>query len=1231
MKSDYQQNCRLIFKDRIQESLIGPGSDVFGVASNEEIISDLPLKRYYSGALFPERTSNEGSVGSIDDANSKLDFSDDETKDTGQEQETENSSEDEGEYRIKSLPKTSIEKPQDDYSAANHYFPTNIGLTFCVDKSVSKIKVEFSFGKYFALKKVSEIKIAIAREDYDKIAFNQVYSLSEYLDYDGEYMFFKTRGSDAKSSKLKLLSVRNIRQLFNEDEELKNSVGLKKVELLLGGSIWKRLNIPPIIKEIDISVDGSGDLNGYEVFSTQIEGKGKTVDVKYYQLVHTTKHGKYVKILLANKTVQPRDKFSNGNELLNSKCLFQVGIKAVDVKLKTYKPILERNPFDEELNTINYQYRNEFAFGIGHGCAVKWNDKNVPTSIETTFFPEVDISNYSSKLRNDFPDNARDITIVRNLSIWSDLTQENVIEKLNLFAYAYKFWIEQQKITAEKEKNFENIYTPILDNQDYTLKRLLSNISLLKDKKVFRCFQLANTAMYIQMIISKDESFGSKTKELSECDIYSDEIFNQLKTFKEYEKAKPQYYPFQLAFLLLNLESTINEDSVDRNEKVDMLWFPTGGGKTEAYLVLTAFTIICRRMFNPKTYQGVTVIMRYTLRLLTAQQFERATKLICALEFLRNAFENVESFYFGHDKISIGMWVGSATTPNTYGEAKAICHEIEDELAKLNQGKSGNFEKVNSFPVTSCPWCGCNTVSKFPPTSKYISGYTGTFNKQTGTGTFVIKCINQKCHFTSELPIYFVDDAIYEKQPTLLFATVDKFAMLSHREEGHLLFNSLSKEKLPPDLIIQDELHLLSGPLGSITGLFETMVEMLCTKGKRKPKIIASTATTRNTKHQIEMLYGNRKLNIFPAPGITYDDNFFSYVSKDTLRRHVGFMPTGKTSLDSQIQLIAHLLFARVELYKNLKHSSQKLSDEEIKDLITYYWTVVSYYNSLKDVGKTYNKIGAEILTLLKLLHNRHGISKLYFGFNYMGLPNRTRELTSRVESQKIKSLLNELNEDFGLRKDDIGNTYIDKTVDLVLASNMFSVGIDIKRLNVMLMNGQPRNVAEYIQASSRVGRDKQGIVFNLLDANRAREKSYFESYVTFHNAYYKFVEPLSVTPFTEISLDKALNSILVCYVRHKAGLFQDKAAQEFNGNIKELKDFIGERIKDDAQRNYAMNKLDELTRGWMNKIVNLQFKKAQNANQNLIQKTALFDDWSLMQSMREIDTNSLIKVTIKN
>jgi ATP-dependent helicase YprA (DUF1998 family) len=238
--------------------------------------------------------------------------------------------------------------------------------------------------------------------------------------------------------------------------------------------------------------------------------------------------------------------------------------------------------------------------------------------------------------------------------------------------------------------------------------------------------------------------------------------------------------------------------------------------------------------------------------------------------------------------------------------------------------------------------------------------------------------------------------------------------------------------------------------------------------------------------------------------------------------------------------------------------------------------------------------------------------------------------LTSRVPSQLIKSLLTELNSTFKLKQDENKNIFIDKTVDLVLASNMFSVGIDIKRLNVMLMNGQPRNVAEYIQASSRVGRDKQGIVFNLLDANRAREKSYFENYVAFHNAYYRFVEPLSVTPFTEIALDKALNSILICFVRHKLKLYKDNSAKQFDGNIDELKTFLKERIRSVAQWEYAEQKINSLVENWLYKkeTVELHYKNPKlDANHNLIQKSSSFDEWSLMQSMREIDTNSIIKI----
>jgi ATP-dependent helicase YprA (DUF1998 family) len=188
----------------------------------------------------------------------------------------------------------------------------------------------------------------------------------------------------------------------------------------------------------------------------------------------------------------------------------------------------------------------------------------------------------------------------------------------------------------------------------------------------------------------------------------------------------------------------------------------------------------------------------------------------------------------------------------------------------------------------------------------------------------------------------------------------------------------------------------------------------------------------------------------------------------------------------------------------------------------------------------------------------------------------------------------------------------------------MFSVGIDIERLNMMLMNGQSKNVAEYIQASSRVGRKEQGIVINLLDANRSRDKSYFENYVPFHNAYYKFVEPLSVTPFTEIALDKVLASLLVCFVRHKQGLYKDKQAKDFDGNIDDLKVFLSTRILNKKQLEYAIEKVEGLTKKWLKKSENLTYRK------NLIRETSEIDEWSLMTSMREIDTNSIIKISNK-
>jgi hypothetical protein len=1195
--NSYLNEPRLIFRDTIKNNLIGPGSDVFISDNENEIISDYPLSRYYSGILFPEREM-EVSIGEKETHDANAEIEDDNIEiETLESDKAENESDED-------IDKSKNVEPEKEYSEANQYFPTNFGLTFCVPKDAKTVNVTFGYAKYKQIEATSAI-IEISKEDYNWFSEHKYNSISKYFKYENGLMSLNKEEFDKGS-----LSVRNYRSRFKENEqqtELIDSVAYKKGELLLG-RLWKRIKIEPKIVEINLTEINVDESKEYPLDQNQDDNAIVTC---YYKKIYETHYGKFIKILLANRLNHPKNKFSFSKESLNEKSIFQGEISISGVTLLPYKQLSETNPFDEELNLINFQYRKEYSFAIGHGCAVNWNDDKNPTELKTTFLPEVDIKNYSNAFKETFPSELKEITELKKLSIWTDLNKSTIIQKLKLFAEEYKSWITEQEKTSA-EDNYKKSLNTILVKQSKTYERLIKNIDFLNDNEIaFQSFLLANTAMYIQMLISSKDLFGKRGIELSEID--KNFKYNDLDFFKNHSFT-PNYRPFQLAFFLLNIESTINEDSNDRNNVVDLLWFPTGGGKTEAYLAITAFTIISRRILHGKDADGVSVIMRYTLRLLTAQQFERATKLILSLDFLRRFFKPKEEYFFGDNKVSIGMWVGASTTPNSYKDAQTIFKKIFDEITKLNNKKAGDYRKANTFPITSCSWCGCNLVSQ-NHSGKLDLGYKATDK------TFLANCLNPDCAFNSELPIYFVDDKIYQNPPTLLFATVDKFAMLSHREEGHHLFNSLDNKKLPPDLIIQDELHLLSGPLGSITGLYESIVEMLSTKGKRKPKIITSTATTRNTEQQVAMLYGNRELNIFPPMGVTYDDNFFSYVSDESKRKHIGFMPTGKTALNSQIRILGNLLLARIELFKYYR-VKENLTKEEAIYRENNLWTIVSFYNSLRDVGKIYNKVPAEISDFLKLLHNRYQLPKQVYGFNYFGLAGRTKELTSRIESNSIKKLLNELEMPFSLVAKD-GYSFVQNSVDLVLASNMFSVGIDIERLNVMLMNGQPKNVAEYIQASSRVGRKDKGIVINLLDANRSRDKSYFENYVPFNNAYYKFVEPLSVTPFTEITLDKVLASLLVCFVRHKQGLYPDKRAKDFTGKYDELKFFISERIKNKKQLDYALEKLKVLSEKWTAKEGDLTYKI-------LIKKISNLDDWSLMMSMREIDTNSIVKIINK-
>ena len=1190
--------ARDLFHHRIQKGMIGPGSENWGLETEEEIISDYPLVRYFTGILFPEK-ENPQSESEVDELLGKSETEEPNALTTDNEAEELPTAE-----NIKKL-KEDSDSETENKANQNHFNPNNIGLTFCLDKSVKNIEVIFSGGFYY-LPKQEEIKIKIPQAGFDAFMDSKLgFPFKDILLYQDGYLSLTRELKGDKGEK----NTRSGDYLwfddFKKSDSYKDSSAKYYIPYFnrLIGRTWKRKNFSHATT-IEIK-------DSFESIAIPIrENVHKEISIGYNVKTYQAKGNNYVKVQLVNLSKQSSKRFTNKTPELNQKCLFQASIQIISDAILPFKSNQELNPFDREAEELNLLYRNIKSYGIGHNCSVIWNEEH--NSIQTTFLPEYNIKD----TKNDFQEadfiNPKDFEKldnslgIRNLSIFSELSKEEIKGNLHQFVKLYGDWIDtqkdEQKLLTENE---QKVSKDILTRLDENYKRLTENIDCLNDETVFRAFQLANTAMLIQIIVSNDNNFSKTEKEVSEINDLTE--YNSLSFFEKYDYSRipftPKYRPFQLAFLLLSLKGIIEPQSKDRKEIVDLIWFPTGGGKTEAYLAVTAFTIAYRRIANEeKLSKGVSVIMRYTLRLLTAQQFERSSKLISALEFLRKNFtEELKS-----EPISIGLWVGNQLTPGKIEDAEKHIDEIESECNK----NDGRPETKNPFQISACPWCGTKLISE------------GDYGFKVERRIFKINCLNNRCTFHKGIPVQVVDEMLFKQPPTLLFATVDKFAQIAWKEDAHKFFNSLNDGILPPDLIIQDELHLLSGPLGSIVGIFESVVEKLCTNEALNltPKIIASTATTRNTIQQVAQLYGGRKVNVFPPSGLSYDDSFFARESKAKSRRkYIGFMPVGKTSIDTQLYILAHLLVARIE-------KGESFDDN--------YWTIVSYYNSLKDVGKIRNKIGDEVLYNTKQLQARV-LGNNSYSYNHFGLEDRTEELTARVDSSKIKTVLKQLEHSFELvdRTSKSGEKYKSvnsSVIDLVLATNMFSVGIDISRLNVMLMNGMPKNIAEYIQASSRVGRKVDGLVVAFLDPNRARDKSYFEHFIPFHQAFYKSIEPLSVTPFTENTIDKMLTTVMVAYVRHKVpGLNKDNAAQYFQQeNINELKDYLKERFsKNASEHGFFEKRIDFLANDWKERIENGLKDYSELMKRPTDIGISEKDDWVIMQSMREVDADTFVEI----
>ena len=768
---------------------------------------------------------------------------------------------------------------------------------------------------------------------------------------------------------------------------------------------------------------------------------------------------------------------------------------------------------DEDYKLNSLLYRDVKTYGIGHGCAATWDDTCVPKVVSATVLPEYEVkpivpSKANAKL---------------SMLLYAE-NKDAALSDLRVLCDEYKTWIdsEEKKIGEIKEKAYAETAEKQIELCRICLNRMEKGLSLLSSNAlVWRAFSLANRAMLLQQLhyklpLTEYTDYDKKnlslvlTGTITMPDLHDESTWYNKKTPDNPDgNIYGRWRPFQIAFLLMNLESIFDKESEER-KIVDLIWFPTGGGKTEAYLGLTAFTIFLRRLKNPND-SGTAVLMRYTLRLLTAQQYERAASLICAMEKLRSEY----SEELGDERITIGLYVGDSLTENNSSE-------VIKRIRNIRKG----MEKGNISVVLKCPWCGASMETFAGKSGCHTPGYEIDNNR------ILFKCGNVDCDFGDDdytLPLALFDDEIYKNPPTLLFGTVDKFAMLPYKPDAKSIFGG-DNERTPPELIIQDELHLITGPLGSTVGLYETLIDELCVKNGHSPKVIASTATISHAKQQCNALYGCGQENVFqfPVQGTSYKDCFFAHEdAEQTGRKYVGlYASAASSSATASIYTFAAFLYAAKAI---------PVLDEKERDP---YWTNLAYFGSIRELGQAATWYIADIKERLEVLYSNRlqtiDKDKRRFIFE-SGLA----ELTSRMGSDDIPKILKRLEVEYAgissskSQRKDKEKTDVKRPLDMCLATNMVSVGVDISRLGLMTVTGQPKSMSEYIQATSRVGRSKApGLVFVIYNTAKTRDKSHYEKFQSQHAKLYYSVEPTSVTPFSRPLRERALPAVFAALHR---------------------------------------------------------------------------------------------------
>ena len=900
--------------------------------------------------------------------------------------------------------------------------------------------------------------------------------------------------------------------------------------------------------------------------------------------------------------------------------MFQAGIKA-------YAPdgraaFLAENICRKVLAEDEFYFDQRPIMGRGRGCAAIWADPvdGRTTSVESAFIPEYEFPGVSAAL--DGFDKDYFSTYVMGI----ESRKADTLAKLNTLADAYDNWISNilaghvmMKDQAFRKKIGNNVIAKCQE----ALSRIREGIHIIKsDEIAFQAFLFMNRAIFFQNSIKR---YAKKHGADIEC------------SFKDFVNPKEKensfgWRPFQIAFILMNLSGIVNPRHSDR-KIVDLLYFPTGGGKTEAYLGLMAFVIANRRLHAADSdgkYNldgGVTVILRYTLRLLTTQQRDRITKMVVAAELMRR--KNPDKF--GHEPITIGFWVGGGVTPNKFEELV----EKDDAPYAAASARRKIYKQI-----LTCPYCG-KKLNK------------DDFNIHPETKSIEIYCSDKNCLFYKyndnriPLPIYLVDEEIYAKCPTIILSTVDKFARLPWSEETNALFGRVDrkcdrhgyvamgakhnnrhnktdllplskttkiKPFLPPELIIQDELHLITGPLGTVYGAYETIIEKMCTHDGIKPKYVVSTATIKNADAQARCLYARKKTVQFPPNGFEIGDSFFIKeipTEKDPFRKYVGVCAPGQSMKNAQLRLYAIILQTAYTLFM----------DEEWKDFIDPYYTLIGYFNSIRELGGTVRLLQDDIKERIKRIRKKYKQEK-------RRPLSHNEEITSRMSSYQIPEKLHQLETTCKDPK---------QCLDTAIATNMIAVGMDVDRLGLMEVHGQPKQNSEYIQATSRIGRAFPGLVVTLYNAYRPRDLSHYENFTGYHSQLYRFVEGTTATPFSARARDRVMHALIIAALRL---IYPEMANNEDAASITNLeqdkvqavKQLILERleiIKPSARKD-AEEEIDSFIDWWKQKAAqNPKLRYYVFATDkcsrlmNFYDKPHIDDEKPTLNSMREVESSA--------